>query len=141
MKSILHLKEFWTLVDQTKSCWVWKGATNNSGYGYFRRKESHRLSYELFEGPIPEGLQIDHLCRNRLCVNPAHLQAVTRRENVIRGIGIFGINARKTHCKLGHPLEYRKETGRPNPRRFCRTCHNTAQSIRKSQNKTIDIIS
>lgn len=88
-------------------CWVWQRARSGSGYGQIRdgrghQRGVHRLAYELVKGPIPEGLTIDHLCRVRLCINPDHLEAVTHRENVMRGIGPTAINARKTHCAQGH---------------------------------------
>jgi hypothetical protein len=89
-------------------CWIWIGWRSNRGYGYLRRADknlrAHRVSYEHFVGPIPGGLQIDHLCRNRSCVNPTHLEVVTSRENTLRGDGPTARNARKTHCKHGHPL-------------------------------------
>ena len=91
-----------------------------------KRLPAHRASYELFKGSIPNDLVIDHLCRNTLCVNPCHLEAVTSVENVMRGFGVGAIAARKTHCTYGHPLAgenvwLRK---RPNGRtwRKCRKC-------------------
>ena len=81
-------------------CHQWAGCKGPAGYGVFwmhsRRWLAHRASYELFVGAIPEGLELDHLCRNRMCVNPAHLEPVTHRENIIRG--------KSNVCKFGHPL-------------------------------------
>lgn len=93
-------------------CWTWTGATTRNGYGKIGcgstgqdpMRYVHRLSYELNIGPIPAGLVIDHLCRNRLCVNPAHLEAVTIGENVLRGEGITATHARRTSCQRGHPF-------------------------------------
>lgn len=101
------------LTNQTDSCWLWLGRPNNRGYGMImlggrgpERKNvlAHRLSYEIRVGPIPDGLVIDHLCRVRLCVNPAHLRAVTQRENLLApgSETKSAINARKTHCPQGH---------------------------------------
>jgi HNH endonuclease len=99
---------FWKWVRKTSGCWLWVGPKSDNEYGSFRfakvRYSAHRFSYELHKGPIPEGLHIDHLCRNRWCVNPEHLEAVTFRENVLRGIGPTAQLARQTHCKRGHPL-------------------------------------
>lgn len=89
-------------------CWLWIGPLCGAGYGRMtiggERPGAHRLSYELFVGPIPEGLELDHLCRTRCCVNPDHLEPVTQRENGRRGFSAPAINARKTHCPEGHPL-------------------------------------
>lgn len=112
-------------VDQDTGCWLWIGSRQPKGYGKFwpnkrRCVLAHRWSYESSVGPIPDGLQIDHLCRNPRCVNPEHLEPVTRKVNLLRGDGFPGQNVRKTHCPKGHPLEgdnlYRC------PRRGCRTC-------------------
>ncbi len=83
-------------------CWVWLGAKNNNGYGKFGHEYAHRYSYTAFVGNIPAGLQIDHLCRNRACVNPYHLEVVTPLENWRRGISPAANNARKLRCKNGH---------------------------------------
>ena len=108
-------------------CWLWTAATNSKGYGWFRidgkATRAHRYAYEVCIGPIPEDLQIDHLCRIHPCVNPAHLEAVTMQENQLRGYGASGKNARKTHCLRGHPLSgdnlYRSKEG---VRRQCKEC-------------------
>lgn len=89
-------------------CWEWQGAKNPKGYGIFghhRRTEmAHRYSHKIFKGEIPKGFTIDHLCRNRGCVNPDHLEPVTQRENLLRGNGWSGRNARKALCPRGHVL-------------------------------------
>ena len=89
-------------------CWTWGGSRDPEGYGQSNRRsqvvKAHRRAWEALVGPIPDGLHLDHLCRNRACVRPAHLEPVTCRENVLRGIGPAARNARKTHCASGHPL-------------------------------------
>ena len=72
-------------VNITDSCWLWEGSCFANGYGYFDNQKAHRVSYEFFIGPFPVGLVTDHLCRNKVCVNPSHLEAVTQRENAWRG--------------------------------------------------------
>lgn len=106
-------------------CWHWTGPVDRSGYAVFRahgkRFRGHRWAYEHFVGPIPAGLVIDHLCRVHGCVNPAHLEPVTNRENVLRGVGRAAQNARKSHCPSGHELagDNVRISGR---RRYCRAC-------------------
>jgi HNH endonuclease len=127
--------DFWTWVDkngplwQDTPCWVWTGGLAGR-YGRFQRNNKrqavHRMAYEELVGPIPEGLEIDHLCRNPACVNPDHLEAVTHAENVRRGVSTPPPPPRKTHCKRGHDLEVhgvvRERLGRTS--RVCRLCLN-----------------
>ncbi len=92
-------------------CWLWLGYVNNQGYGVIGKKHkqrAHRLVYECLVGPIPSGLQLDHKCRVRSCVNPDHLEPVTNRENTLRGQCGDVNRARRlsrTHCSKGHPFE------------------------------------
>ena len=91
-------------------CWQWIAGQNGDGYGSFqeasyKNSKAHRIAYEMVIGQIPEGKVIDHLCRNRGCVNPYHMEVVTPGENTLRGESFSAVNARKTHCPNGHPLE------------------------------------
>lgn len=93
-------------VNKTDTCWLWTGCRLRSGYGQFsvnsKRIYAHRYSYEHHNRPIPTGLVIDHLCRNRGCVNPDHLEAVTSKQNILRGYAPTAFNSRKTKCPRGH---------------------------------------
>ena len=129
---------FWRKVDKAGpvpghrpelgECWVWTAALNASGYGTFgvarRGVLAHRWSYTAFVGPIPGGLLIDHLCRNRACVNPGHMEPATRAENNHRSLtGRRGHEQRsRTHCPQGHPYDEANTYPRPDGGRNCRAC-------------------
>lgn len=129
---------FWNYVDKSGECWEWQG-TRDRGYGRCfvgrpkRYSPAHRVAYELAVGPIPEGLTLDHLCRNPGCVNPAHLEPVTNRENILRGVGITAQRARQTHCKRGHLLEGDNllSAARRHQWRACRTCYNEWKRVNR----------
>ena len=118
-----------------KGCWLWQGSLDRDGYGRISvrpesgtgaslRKAAHRVSYEAFVGPIPDGMTIDHTCRTRACVNPAHFELVPLVENIARRVYVRANhrNAAKTHCKNGH--EFTAENTRIGSRgdRICRAC-------------------
>ena len=92
-----------------------------------RGRRLHRAIYEKFVGPIPDGLTIDHLCRNRLCVNPAHLEPVTLAANVLRGESLPAKNARKTHCPKGHPYDETNTHITKQGWRICKACNRERQ--------------
>lgn len=118
-------------VDDDSPCWLWTAARGGKGskdqqYGKFyvngKLESAHRVAYWLFVGPIPDGLHIDHLCRNRQCVNPAHLEPVTQIVNTLRGVGFTATNARVTHCPQGHEYDVANTYRPPKGGRGCRKC-------------------
>lgn len=127
---------------QPNGCWHWVAGLNADGYAQVYNpggsRLAHRMVYEFFVGRIPDGLQIDHLCRVRRCVNPSHLETVTPRENVLRGFSTAGIRARSTHCSNGHPFDedntYRPP-GSPNVR-LCVTCRHEVEARRDRRGRT-----
>lgn len=123
-----HLNRFMSKVDRAGSCWVWKACKTPRGYGhfYFDKKHwrAHRWAYQYFKGPIPEGLELDHLCRNTSCVNPDHLEAVTHKVNILRGQSPQAGNARKERCDKGHVFDRSRKSGG----RWCSTCNTLAHS-------------
>ncbi len=116
-------QRFWGMVEKRgeDECWPWTG-TSSGGYGNFEKRPAHRWAYEMMVGPIPIGLEPDHLCRTRICVNPKHLELVTHKENVLRGDGLTAQNASKTHCLYGHPFDPLNTYHKPVGGRGCRTC-------------------
>lgn len=122
----------WSRVDRKgpEECWPWTAYLGKDGYGMLRhngrQQNAHRVAYELLIGPIPDGLQLDHLCRVRHCVNPAHLEPVTREENIRRGIlhERRGAHERaKTHCRQGHEFTPESIVNRSRGGRDCKVCH------------------
>lgn len=121
-RKITREERFWGWVDKSDNCWEWVGSKHSSGYGKFASVLlAHRYSYELHKGKIPEGLQIDHICFNKSCVNPEHLEAVTPRTNMLRAQFHYGTGAAKTECPQGHPYDENNTTYR-NSRRHCKAC-------------------
>ena len=125
-------ERFWSKADwdirSPDRCWNWLAAKSTNGYGRFQIARhvigaAHRVAYELEVGPIPPGKYLDHLCRNRSCVNPEHLEPVTSRENTLRGESHVADRARQTHCLRGHNLSGTNLVPHPHSR-VCRECKN-----------------
>lgn len=115
-------KQWWT-----SPCELWRGSVDReTGYGFIfagtKALRAHRVAWEAKHGPVPEGLVLDHLCRNRACVNLDHLEPVTHRVNVLRGVGPTARNAAKTHCNRGHELAGANMRRDRRGRRVCHQC-------------------
>lgn len=127
---------FMEKVNVTDGCWEWTAGTNRPRgrvgcYGMFfeiaarktaKQVTAHRFAYQQFVGPIPVGYEIDHLCKNTLCVNPAHLEAVTHQVNVLRSNSFSAIHARKTACPKGHLYDAANTYVAPGGARQCKAC-------------------
>ena len=113
---------FWAKVNKTDGCWLWTATIDRGGYGRFRLFRAHRIAYALTHGSVPDGLTIDHLCRNRACVNPAHLEPVTKAVNTMRGKSDAALNATKTHCVRGHAFSVENTYVNAQGHRTCRAC-------------------
>lgn len=131
MRAIPAEQRFWAKIDRHPSgCWLWTDGLDHEGYGRLRVDTStpaaHRYAYELLVGPIPEGLVIDHLCRVRSCVNPAHLEPVTDQVNILRGTSLSAARAIQSHCKRGHEFTagntYLWTDAKGRTSRICRSC-------------------
>jgi len=131
--------KFWAKVNKTDTCWLWTATTNGKpGYGSFCGSElryengsrhkvlAHRFAYELLVGPIPAGMELDHLCRVRLCVNPGHLEPTDHRTNTLRGESPPALQARRMECTRGHPFDKIQGDGR----RHCSICDREKEARR-----------
>lgn len=140
-----HLQRFWQKVRVTPECWEWTAFRTPRGYGRFSvgiaNYSAHRWLYEQLVGPIPDGLTLDHLCRNPSCVRPDHLEPVTGTENTLRGVSWSAQNKRKTHCPKGHPYDdtntFAQSTGRAQGKlwRGCRQCERVRMAIWREANR------
>lgn len=126
---------FWSMVNKTEGCWNWLGSTCNDGYGRISTSKAgkyiyaHRFSFELKNGQIPSGMTIDHICRNRKCVNPDHLRVVSNRENILSGISPSAFHAKQTHCIHGHPFSGDNLIIRKSGGRDCKECKRNRQKM------------
>lgn len=135
-------QRFWSkTVRNDRGCLVWTACKNAAGYGYFsvggrKNKYAHRVAWEDVNGPIPAGLEIDHVvCDNTSCVNVAHLALSTSRANTLRSTGPSAANARKTHCLRDHPLSGENLHIEPSGRRICRTCKRAANRTDRARQR------
>lgn len=152
MSHLTIAERFWTKVKFTDTCWLWTAATIR-GYGLFWHSNNrpnaraHRWSYEFCVGPIPDDLEIDHLCRVRHCVNPDHLEIVTHQVNVLRGQGVAAIQARKKLCKNGHPFskENTIHDYKNKKHRRCKICRKDASrrnmTAFRTRQKSLELLS
>lgn len=123
--------------DEATGCWNWTGTKSDSGYGRVsidgRAHQAHRIAYEILRAQIPDGMQIDHLCRNRACLNPDHMEPVTQRENIMRGESVSARNARRNHCNRGHEYvqgSFIMERSKSGLMRRCLICQDMTEEAR-----------
>jgi len=135
-----------SMTEPNSGCWLWLGWLNKNGYGRMklgsekggtmRQPMAHRASYEFYKGPIPEGMELDHICSVRCCVNPDHLEVVTHRENInltVQRGRYRNQNMKKSHCKHGHEFTEENTYISKKNWRYCRTCRKEASRIYRSK--------
>ena len=137
---ISPIERFLSKISITKSgCWEWTGYLDKDGYGTFWSRNvtlgAHRFAFEYYYGAICPDLTINHLCRNRRCVNPEHLEQITNKENVLKGVGLTAINARKTHCMRGHEFTPENTYSYSN-QRICKICVSQYQKDYRQKKKS-----
>jgi hypothetical protein len=125
---------FWEKVDKGGDCWLWTASVDMAGYGQFGVTEgvivkAYRWAWEQENGPVPAGMQLDHLCRERRCVRPSHLEPVTQRENLLRGDGPSARAARATECPKGHPYDEANTRLNSRGHRVCVICSRARQRV------------
>ena len=131
------------IVLDENDCWLWTGGTYGPGYGKItvesnRARSCHLLTYEHFRGSVPQGQELDHLCRVRRCANPWHLEAVTHRENTLRGVAPHILLHNAARCKRGHSLiEHGEPHGPSGTRRRCRLCRNARRRRIYAERKSL----
>ena len=137
MNDLKDIIRFLTQIHHTSNCWEWKGSKGR-GYGLFsvngKIGVAHRFSYELFKEQIPQGMELDHLCKNTSCVNPEHLEPVTHKENLMRGNTRARLNLNKSNCPHGHPYDA-DNTYKRRGMRECRTCIRERMRTIRAKNK------
>lgn len=139
---------FWSkILVRPDGCWIWTAGMRRGGYGRIRvggkgspTTVAHRFAYERLFGPVPDRLQLDHLCRNRACANPSHVEPVSSRENTLRGETPAALNAAKTQCPVGHEYDEKNTLmihRRGRIERFCRACGRERMRKRRAQSKGV----
>lgn len=128
------MDDVWARVQKGPGCWIWTGTISGNGYGTIKLRGRqclpHRLVFEALRGPIPHGLVLDHLCRTPRCVNPDHLEPVTDRVNILRGVGPCAVNAAKTECSCGAPF-----SRTPRGVRICKSCKRIDTRLRQRRRR------
>jgi len=128
--------ERYAIPEPMSGCTLWLGAQNGKGYGQItgcRKRKAHVVAWEIQRGPVPNGLVLDHICRNRQCINPDHLRAVTPRQNIMLGFGPPAVNARKHECPRGHPYDAVTREGW----RRCNQCENERKRLSKAKKRAV----
>lgn len=135
-------ERFWAKVDvgHPLGCWLWTGGRSSNGYGHFQVRPgeqggAHRYAYTLLMGGIPDGMHLDHLCRNKPCVNPDHLEPTTPGENVLRAYGVTAAAKRATRCPHGHDYTAQNTYTDGRGRRYCRACRRRVNRERKARRR------